>query len=67
MHQCHASLTYCYAATVLAPFFVHLELLFKFGYRPDLHRDIQNGIGMEIAKLRKNDGDKKRAAAKKEL
>lgn len=66
MHQCRANLTYFYAATVLAPFFVHLELLFKLGYRPDLHRDIQNGIGMEIAKLRKTNGDKKRAA-KKEL
>ncbi|PSR73441.1 hypothetical protein PHLCEN_2v10733 [Hermanssonia centrifuga] len=51
-------------AVVLAPFFVHLELLFGLGYRPDLHHDVQNGVGMEIAKIRKAEGDKKRAKTK---
>lgn len=51
-------------ALVLAPFFVHLELLFKFGYKPELNKDIHNGIGIEIAKFRKAEGDKKRAGAK---
>ncbi|KAF9222047.1 DUF962-domain-containing protein [Gyrodon lividus] len=40
-------------AFVLAPFFVHLELLFKFGYRPELHKQLQNDVGKEIARLRK--------------
>ena len=51
-------------ALVLAPFFVHLELLFKFGYKPELRKDIHNGIGMEIAKIKKAEGDRKRAEAK---
>lgn len=55
------------AALVLAPFFVHLEILFGLGYRPELHKDIQNGVGLEIAKIRKAEGDKKRAEVKKEL
>ena len=42
-------------ALVLAPFFVHLEWLFKLGYRQDLHRDIINGIGMEIARIRREE------------
>ncbi|KIP07727.1 hypothetical protein PHLGIDRAFT_89225 [Phlebiopsis gigantea 11061_1 CR5-6] len=52
-------------AVVLAPFFVHLEVLFILGYKPQLHKDIQNGIGVEIAKMKKAAGDKKRSAAAK--
>lgn len=52
---------------VLAPFFVHLELLFGMGYKPALHKEIKNEIGKEIAKFRKLDGEKKRAAEKKEI
>ncbi|THH12910.1 hypothetical protein EW146_g7249 [Bondarzewia mesenterica] len=52
---------------VLAPFFVHLELLFMLGYRPQLHKQLTNDVGVEIAKIRKIEGDKKRAAASKEL
>ena len=51
---------------MLAPFFVHLELLFWGGYRPALHKKLQNEIGKEIAMFRKEQGDKKRAAEKKE-
>ncbi|KAI5122176.1 hypothetical protein M0805_007073 [Coniferiporia weirii] len=40
-------------AIVLAPFFVHLELLFEFGYFPTLHKRIQNGVGVEVAKFRR--------------
>jgi len=55
-------------AVVLAPFFVHLEVLFHLGYRPALHKDLQNCIGKEVTRIRKIEGDKKRAAAaKKEL
>ncbi|KAH9077388.1 hypothetical protein EDB83DRAFT_2504580 [Lactarius deliciosus] len=49
-------------ALVLAPFFVHLEILFKLGYRPALFKQLQNDVGVEIAKFRKSLGDKKRAA-----
>lgn len=54
-------------AVVLAPFFVHLEILFALGYRPQLHHDIKNSVGVEITKLRRADGDKKRAAKAKDL
>ncbi|EKM80438.1 hypothetical protein AGABI1DRAFT_113620 [Agaricus bisporus var. burnettii JB137-S8] len=47
-------------AVVLAPFFVHLEVLFKLGYRPKFYRSLQNEIGKEIAKVRKAQGDEKR-------
>ncbi|KAK7061501.1 hypothetical protein R3P38DRAFT_2829873 [Favolaschia claudopus] len=53
-------------AVVLAPFFVHLEILFALGYRPELHKQLTNEIGKEITKIRKAQGDKKRAAAVKE-
>ncbi|KAF7973205.1 hypothetical protein HWV62_15793 [Athelia sp. TMB] len=52
---------------VLAPFFVHLEVLFHFGYRPALHKEVQNSIGKEVTRIRKIEGDKKRAAAGKKL
>ncbi|KAJ3539312.1 hypothetical protein NMY22_g4794 [Coprinellus aureogranulatus] len=50
-------------AIVLAPFFVHLEILFHFGYRPDMHKRITNSIGQEITRIRKEEGDKRRAKA----
>ena len=51
-------------AVVLAPFFAHLEILFKFGYRPQLHHDIKNSIGVEIARIRRLEAEKRRAKAK---
>lgn len=51
-------------AVVLAPFFVHLELLFQAGYRPQLHHDIKNNVGIEIARIRKIEGDSRRAKEK---
>ncbi|PAV20511.1 hypothetical protein PNOK_0313800 [Pyrrhoderma noxium] len=48
-------------AIVLAPFFVHLELLFECGYFSGLHKDVRNGIGKEVAKFRRD-----RAQAKRE-
>jgi 2-hydroxy fatty acid dioxygenase len=56
-------------ALVLAPFFVHLELLFSLGYRKDFHKDLKNDIGKEVTRIRKAEGDRKRAAqaAKKDL
>jgi len=52
-------------ALVLAPFFVHMEILFKLGYKPATYRQLQNDVGVEIAKFRKIEGDKKRAAEKR--
>ncbi|KAH8818577.1 hypothetical protein DL96DRAFT_365146 [Flagelloscypha sp. PMI_526] len=49
-------------ANVLAPFFVHLEMLFSIGYRPKFHKRLTNEIGKEITRVRKANGDKKRAA-----
>ncbi|EGO01633.1 hypothetical protein SERLA73DRAFT_177050 [Serpula lacrymans var. lacrymans S7.3] len=51
-------------AFVLAPFFVHLELLFKLGYRPALQKQLQNDVGKEIARIRKEQGDKRRSNKK---
>ncbi|KIM45861.1 hypothetical protein M413DRAFT_440916 [Hebeloma cylindrosporum] len=49
-------------AVVLAPFFVHLEILFGLGYRPAMHKRINNEIGKEITRIRKAEGAKKRKA-----
>jgi uncharacterized membrane protein YGL010W len=40
-------------AFFLAPFFVWLEVLFYFGYRPSLKARIDEGVAKEIAKFRK--------------
>lgn len=53
------------SAIVLAPFFVHLEILFKLGYRPAMFRQLQSDVGVEIAKFRKTEGDKKRAGERR--
>ncbi|TFK27004.1 DUF962-domain-containing protein [Coprinopsis marcescibilis] len=50
-------------ALVLAPFFVHLELLFGLGYRPEMHKRVNNEIGKEITRIRKAEGDKRRKQA----
>ncbi|KAJ1724719.1 hypothetical protein LPJ61_005708 [Coemansia biformis] len=42
-------------ALVMAPFFVFLEALFAFGYRPALHREVRNEIGMRILAFRHKD------------
>ncbi|KAF8974663.1 hypothetical protein BDZ97DRAFT_1774772 [Flammula alnicola] len=47
-------------AVVLAPFFVHLEILFSLGYRPEMHKRLNNAVGTEIARIRKAEGDKRR-------
>ncbi|KAF5393560.1 hypothetical protein D9757_000254 [Collybiopsis confluens] len=50
-------------AIVLAPFFVHLETLFALGYRPEMHKRLVNDVGKEIARIKKIEGDKRRAKA----
>ncbi|KZV69212.1 DUF962-domain-containing protein [Peniophora sp. CONT] len=68
-HRAPALLDNLLGAIVLAPFFVHLEILFQLGYRPNFHKQLNNDIGVEIARIKKIEGDKRRAkeAAKKEL
>lgn len=51
-------------ALILAPFFVHLEMLFAVGYRKDMHKELNNAVGVQIAQFRKKEGDKKRAEHK---
>lgn len=55
---CQSLLTHS-TAVVLAPFFVHLEILFGLGYRPAMHKRINNEIGKEITKIRKAEGVKR--------
>jgi len=38
-------------ALVLAPFFVFMELLFMFGYRPELQKRVNQGVEKELEKL----------------
>lgn len=39
-------------ALFLAPFFVWLEVLFSFGYRPELHARIEKSVQAEIKKFK---------------
>ncbi|KAI0046885.1 DUF962-domain-containing protein [Auriscalpium vulgare] len=48
-------------AVVLAPFFVHLEILFTLGYKPEMHKQLKNDVGKEILRIKTIEGDKKRA------
>lgn len=43
---------------MLAPFFVHLEILFKFGYNPPLQKSVHQGITEEIARIKAVEGKK---------
>ncbi|KAK4050141.1 hypothetical protein OIV83_003712 [Microbotryomycetes sp. JL201] len=50
-----------FQSLVLAVFFVWLEVLFFLGYRPTLHRRLQNRISKEVLAYRRGKGDEKRA------
>ncbi len=41
-------------ALFLAPFFVWMEVLFYFGYRPELRARLESAVGKEIAKFRQS-------------
>jgi 2-hydroxy fatty acid dioxygenase len=43
-------------ALFLAPFFVWMEILFKFGYRPDLKGRLDKAVEKEILKYRNSKG-----------
>ncbi|ORY88768.1 DUF962 domain protein [Leucosporidium creatinivorum] len=46
---------------VLAVFFVFLEILFYLGYKPELHRRLQNRTGVAVAEYRREKAAKQRA------
>jgi len=48
-------------ALVLAPFFVFMEFLFKFGYRPELQKRVNEAVEKEIKKVK---AEKEAKAAK---
>ncbi|KAG9026456.1 hypothetical protein FRB95_008828 [Tulasnella sp. JGI-2019a] len=54
-------------ALVLAPFFVHLEILFFLGYNKALHKKVLNGTGVEIAKFRRERAQKQKATEQEAL
>lgn len=41
-----------FQAIVLAPFFVFVEVLFMFGYRPDLHKQLESHVVKKIAQYK---------------
>jgi uncharacterized membrane protein YGL010W len=41
-------------AVFLAPFFVWMEVLFKFGYRPELQKRLEKLVTKELEKFRKS-------------
>ncbi|KAG8872582.1 hypothetical protein FRB97_007505 [Tulasnella sp. 331] len=45
---------------VLAPFFVHLEILFALGYNKALHKTIVDGSKVETAKFRREKAQEQR-------
>lgn len=49
-------------AIFLAPFFVWLEILFMFGYRPELKARLDQSVEKEIAKYRADKESKKVSA-----
>lgn len=53
-------------ALVLAPFFVWMEILFKFGYRPELQSRVEKAVEKELAKEKaaKANGAAKNGATK---
>lgn len=48
-------------AVVLAPFFVFLEVIFHFGYRPQLQKELKNDVGKLVTKYRTDQAKAKRA------
>jgi uncharacterized membrane protein YGL010W len=48
-------------AVFLAPMFVWLEVLFKFGYRPELQARVEKRVQQEIANFKKTQNGKAKA------
>ncbi|KAI5478494.1 hypothetical protein MNV49_005022 [Pseudohyphozyma bogoriensis] len=58
-----ALLTSLIQSLVLAVFFVFLEVLFAAGYKPELHKRVQNKIGVAVAEYRMEKAQKAREKA----
>jgi len=58
-HRSPALLDNLFQAFFLAPFFVWFELLFSFGYRPELRSRVDSAVVKEIAKFRAGQEKKK--------
>ena len=43
---------------------MHIETLFYFGYNPDLHKRVQDGVEAEIARIKSAKAGKNKAAEK---
>ena len=43
-------------ALILAPFFVWMEILFSFGYRPELKARVDSAVEKEVEKYRRSKG-----------
>jgi len=54
-------------ALVLAPFFVHVEILFALGYNKTLHKKVASATGMEISKFRRDQGQQQKASEREAL
>lgn len=52
---------------VLAPFFVFMEVLFKFGYRPELQKRVETAVAKEIKKFRGEQAAKSKAKSNKKV
>ncbi|CDU23064.1 uncharacterized protein SPSC_01694 [Sporisorium scitamineum] len=50
-------------AVVLAPFFVFLEVIFHFGYRPQLQKELKNDVGKLVTRFRTDKAKAKRDKA----
>ncbi|GAK64099.1 DUF962-domain-containing protein [Moesziomyces antarcticus] len=50
-------------AVVLAPFFVFLEVIFHFGYRPQLQKELKNDVGVLVTRFRTEKAKAKRGKA----
>lgn len=47
-------------AVVLAPFFVFLEVIFHFGYRQELQKELKNEVAILVTNFRTQKGKAKR-------
>jgi uncharacterized membrane protein YGL010W len=51
-------------ALVLAPFFVFMEALFSFGYRPELQKRVNEAVEKEIKRVKAEKEGKENGASK---
>lgn len=51
-------------ALVLAPFFVFMEALFFFGYRPELQKRVNEAVEKEIKRVKAEKAGKENGASK---